>query len=284
MKLKRHRIEGIDWMPARWTGGTITPELVIIHDTAGRLDEGNAEDYLAENDVKVSVHFVISRTGKVTQQVATNRRANHAGRSEYHGKKGANNFSIGIELVNTGRMEKVSDKVSITWFKTKLNNDAFEIRYAKTPEHGHGMWMDYTDDQLVALTELLVALFNGIDTLKDIRGHWYVSPGRKADPNPLFPMAELRSLILGREEPSEDELDHGEANEGEKFVTTFTGGDTLNLRRWPSYNPNVIARIPDETILPVLKDGKFGGEHWYKVRYAGHEGWISAAYAELISE
>ena len=55
--------------PARWIGGTITPEIVVLHDTASSLEEGNAAEYLRDNEAKVSVHFVIERSGAWVQQV-----------------------------------------------------------------------------------------------------------------------------------------------------------------------------------------------------------------------
>jgi N-acetylmuramoyl-L-alanine amidase len=80
MRLKRHKIEGIPFNAAKWIGATITPELLVIHDTASRLQTGNAARYLRDNPAKVSVQFILERDGSLEQQVPTNRRANHAGR------------------------------------------------------------------------------------------------------------------------------------------------------------------------------------------------------------
>lgn len=38
MKIRNHKLEGVPFQKARHTGGVITPEIVILHDTAGRLD------------------------------------------------------------------------------------------------------------------------------------------------------------------------------------------------------------------------------------------------------
>ena len=84
----------------------------------------------------------------------------------------------------------------------------------------------------------------------------YPSPGRKVDPNPLFPLEQVRSVVFGREDPVEDDLAAiSDEALAEDFVQINTPGDMLNLRRWPSFNPNVIAAIPDGAILPVLRSG-----------------------------
>jgi N-acetylmuramoyl-L-alanine amidase len=66
-----------------------------------------------------------------------------------------------------------------------------------TREHGAGAWTGYPEAQIVAVEALLHALFAGVKSLRDIRTHWYVSPGRKVDTNPLFPLEALRARVLG---------------------------------------------------------------------------------------
>ena len=205
MTFKDGILEGVGYTPATHMGGGITPSLVILHDTASSLSEGSAADYLQDNDAKVSVHFVIELNGKLRQLVPINRRANHAGASSYHGRKGCNGFSIGIELVNPGKM-RAAGANGITWFGATVENDQpYTVEIAETPEHGRGMWMHYPEAQIYTLIWLLRLLFAECDTLQDIRAHWYVSPGRKVDTNPLFPMEQIRSHILGRDDPAEDE-------------------------------------------------------------------------------
>jgi len=55
----------------------------------------------------------------------------------------------------------------------------------------------------------------------------------------------------------------------DEWVRTHTPGDGLNMRRWPSFNPNVFATIPHDTAVPLIAEGSFNGRIWYKVRYAG---------------
>jgi len=285
MKLLNHRIDTARWLPAHFTGEAITPVIVVLHDTAGRLEAGNSAAYLAsKNTGSASAHFVIELDGAITQLVATNRRANHAGVSTYNGRSGCNGFSIGIELVNPGRMARHSDTMAMTWWGQQLAVNLFGIREAETREHGRGLWMPYPEPQLAALTGLLEVLFARIPSLLDVTTHWYVSPGRKTDTNPLFPLEAMRARILGQADPVDTAADTNSepAPVRDMMVQVETWGDSLNLRRWPSFNPNVIAAIPDGAVVPVLRQGVFEGRQWLCVLYGGQEGWIVARYAAPI--
>lgn len=270
--------------PARHTGGEMRPSLVVLHDTASSLKPGAAAEYLRDNDAKVSVHFVIERNGVLAQLVPINKAANHAGRSSYHGRNGCNGFSIGIELVNPGRMTRHGPAKAASWFGKTFDRDQYGIEEIQTEAHGRGFWMPYTESQMATLMQLLADLFREVDTLTDITTHWYISPGRKIDTNPLFPLEHIRSRILGRDDPAQDSLDAQAPLLDGGLVQIHSPGDGfLNLRRWPSFNPNVIAQIPHDTILPVTRRGVFDGRDWLCVEYGGREGWISAAYADPIA-
>ncbi|QBR36045.1 N-acetylmuramoyl-L-alanine amidase [Leisingera sp. NJS201] len=284
MGFKDGILEGVDFETARWTGGAITPEIVILHDTASRLDKGNSARYLQYNNAKTSVHFVIERDGHVQQQVPVYNRANHAGTSQYHGRQGCNGFSIGIELVNPGKMQRHTLKLARAWYGETFDIATYGIQELETPEHGAGLWMPHTTEQLVALDVLLQKLFSSVCSLRDITTHWYVSPGRKVDTNPLFPLEHIRARVLGRDDPVETELAAQEIPaRPEELVAIDVPGGSLNVRRWPSFNPNVIAQIPDGTVVPVLASGVFAGRTWLKVLYGGASGWVVKSYADPIT-
>lgn len=264
----------------------ISPELVVLHETAGPLEAGSSRAFLARSD-KVSVHFGIERDGTVWQQAPTNRACDHAGRSHYHGRDGVNAFSIGIELVGPGRMTEARQGFARTWWGDVLSlhhprRPDETIVAAETPEHGPGLWMPFAEAQIGSLLALLHVLVRDVPTLRDIRGHWYVSPGRKIDPNPTLDVEAIRALVLGRTDPADAEAERLSAPPPMEAgaIVTRTPGDTLSLRRWPSFNPNVLARIPDGTPLDVERSGRFEGRTWCRVRYGGHEGWVVARYTE----
>jgi N-acetylmuramoyl-L-alanine amidase len=283
MQLKAHKLVGAEYQAARLIGPVITPEIVILHDTAGRLTKYNSRDYLAASTM-ASVHFVVERDGTISQLVPTNRRAAHAGQSAYNGRRDCNGFSIGIEIVNPGRMAPVGNGIARAWFGQTFDPDHFALVEMTTPEHGFGVWMGYTEEQIEAVEALLKALFKGIPTLRDITTHWYVSPGRKVDTNPLFPLEELRARVLGRDDPADAEAEASSSPaHPQTMVRIATGsGAALNLRRWPSFNPNIIGQIPTDTLVPVLRSGSFEGQPWLNVRFDGREGWIVARYTATV--
>lgn len=65
---------------------------------------------------------------------------------------------------------------------------------AETVEAG---WHEYTDPQIQSLVKVGALLHKNYN-FSDVIGHDDVSPGRKVDPGPLFPMNSIASIILGR--------------------------------------------------------------------------------------
>lgn len=283
MQIKDHLIVGIPYEPARWQGREITPEIVVVHDTASRIIRGNAARYLQNNDRNVSVHFVVERDGSIVQQVPVNRKANHAGKSHYHGREYCNGFSVGIEIVNPGKMQRGGGRDARAWWGGTFERDSFAIQEVATKEHGAGFWMPYPEEQIAAVIDLLQVLFTGIETLTDIVPHWYISPGRKTDTNPLFPLEQVKSIVFGREDPIGQLVDEQARDvEPDALVAIEVPGSTLNMRRWPSFNPNVIGKISDGAIVPLIKSGSFNGRDWSKVLFGGQEGWVVSSYTAPV--
>lgn len=99
----------------------------------------------------VSAHVLIARDGTLTQYVPFDRRAWHAGKSEYCGRSACNDFSVGLELEGTDDLP-------------------------------------YADVQYRALSQLIVALRRAYPSLRraEVVGHSDIAPGRKTDPGPAF--------------------------------------------------------------------------------------------------
>ena len=145
----------------------IEPELIVIHGISlppgeyggpeieslftNGLDP-DAHPYFAEiAHLKVSAHFLICRAGVLTQFVATDDRAWHAGESCWQGRENCNDFSVGIEL------EGCDDE-------------------------------PYSDHQYESLQSLLAALRKAYPRIRGdaIVGHSDIAPGRKTDPGAAF--------------------------------------------------------------------------------------------------
>jgi len=293
IRFRNHRAEGIPYENARWQGGTIVPEAIIVHDTASWLTIGNAQEYLRNNSsrFKPSAHFCIEAldgrgtnpADLIVQMVPVNKRANHAGTSVLNGRRGCNAFTVGIEHVNYGIMTYAGAGKALTWFGHRVDIAEHGLVEMTTEAHGRGWWMPYPSWQLEASAALMTGLMDRYDTIRNIYPHWYISPGRKVDTNPLFPLEALRAKVLGREEPDDILADEGSAEVVDQpLVRIHVPGSSLNMRRWPSFHPNVLLSIPHGAQVPVIRSGTFdwGGRSygWIKTMYGGREGWIVDRY------
>lgn len=190
---RKSRFEDVDFVSSPNRSGKIKPDILVLHDTAGRLSGTGSVAWLTDRKASASAHLVIDREGKVTQLVPFDIAAWHAGRSTYNGRHGVNSFSIGIELVNPGRLQSSKGKMNAkAWYGSLYHRKTYGIEWKDTPEHGMGYWMPYTDEQLYALEQVTKALVDHYD-LKDITTHYAISPRRKVDVNPLFPIDAFRA-------------------------------------------------------------------------------------------
>lgn len=140
----------------------LTPSLILIHYTAMRSAQA-AIDRLCDPSAQVSAHYVICRTGAVTQLVAEEMRAWHAGVGGWHGVSDINSRSIGIELDNDGTAP-------------------------------------FTEPQMTALEDLMTGIMQRWAIQPDgVIGHSDIAPGRKIDPGPHFDWLRLEHQgLVGR--------------------------------------------------------------------------------------
>jgi N-acetylmuramoyl-L-alanine amidase len=200
LSVAAHRLR-IGEAPATWRatpnlGGAIRPEINVLHETASRLDAAGSISWLCNPAAKASAHLVIARDGLITQLAPFNRATWHAGQSSYKGRKSVNGFSIGIELVGPGQMTPGKYGHARAWFGVEYAIAEHGIERIRTPEHGDGLWMPFTERQVaatIAVCQMLVSAYG----LQDVTTHWAVSPRRKVDPNPFFPLARCREAALG---------------------------------------------------------------------------------------
>jgi N-acetylmuramoyl-L-alanine amidase len=190
MKITAHKLEGVPFKPAHSSGGAMVPTLIVLHDTAGRLEKGSSVDWFASKDCNTSAHVVVELDGSITQMVAFNKKAFHAGASIWKGREFCNGFSIGIEIVNPGAL----DAKGKAWFGQRFDG----AEHRATKQHGDHHWLDYTPEQIASVTALCRALADKYE-IEDITTHWMISPGRKVDTNPLFPLDQLREAVFQRE-------------------------------------------------------------------------------------
>lgn len=113
-----------------------------------RLDAAAHPAFAPLGELRVSAHFLIRRDGELLQFVDADRRAWHAGVSQFGGRERCNDFSIGVELEGDGARR-------------------------------------FTASQYRALRRLVARLRERYP-LRWIAGHADIAPGRKEDPGPFF--------------------------------------------------------------------------------------------------
>ena len=200
MKIRNHRVEAeaddhVTFQRSPNQSSPITPIYLLMHYTAGTTLDG-AVSWFLNPAAQASSHLLIGRDGAIVQMVAFNKKAWHAGASAWGNLQGMNQYAIGIELVNAGKLCKRGDGKWENWAKNVIaESDVTVATHAhETTPTG---WHEYTEAQISAALQL-ASLLHANYHFTDVLGHEDVSPGRKTDPGPLFPMNSFRSRVLGR--------------------------------------------------------------------------------------
>jgi AmpD protein len=112
--------------------------------------------------LEVSSHVLIDRQGNITQFVPFEKRAWHAGVSEFQGRQRCNDFSIGIELEGADHIP-------------------------------------FTDNQYSVLAEVSRQIISHYPMITGDRivGHSDIAPGRKTDPGEAFDWMRYKQLLNG---------------------------------------------------------------------------------------
>lgn len=149
--------------------GAVSPTILILHYT-GTFSAQEAEDYYMNvrhhaASGPISPHYMIDKDGTITQFVAEDKRAWHAGKSWWEGYDDINSHSIGIELVNPGH------------------------------DHGYHPFPQAQMDALAVLAQDILSRHQ-IPPHR-ILGHSDIAPSRKPDPGELMDWAWLASKGIG---------------------------------------------------------------------------------------
>jgi N-acetylmuramoyl-L-alanine amidase len=139
---------------------------IVLHYTEFKTAQESI-DHLCHVKTKVSAHYVIDYNGDIYEWVDPNNRAWHAGVSCWQGIPNVNDYSIGIELQNTGIKDNFTEKYPII--------------------------------QMEALVSLLTDLSSQYDIdPRNVIGHCHVAPDRKIDPGPHFDWTWLKHQGFGQ--------------------------------------------------------------------------------------
>ncbi len=200
MKINKHMLigeanESVVFRRSPNQSSSLSPIYLIMHYTAGPTLEG-AVSWFLNPTAQASAHVVIGRDGQIVQMVPFNKMAWHAGKSSWGLLESMNRYSIGIELVNAGKLRKRADGKWINWANNVIPEDEATVATHKDETSPAG-WQEYTQLQIDTAIKVASTL-NITYQFTDVLGHEDISPKRKVDPGPLFPLDSFRSLVLGR--------------------------------------------------------------------------------------
>ena len=145
---------------------TLPISLLILHYTGMETGEA-ALGRMCDAQAKVSAHYMVETDGRIFQLVAEDKRAWHAGVSEWQGETNINSSSIGIEIVNGGH----------DW------------------PNENGSLPDFPDVQINAVIALSKDIMKRHGALT-VLGHSDIAPARKRDPGENFPWQGLAAAGL----------------------------------------------------------------------------------------
>lgn len=256
--------------------GVIKPQVLVMHDTAGRIEDGGASSvsWLCNPKARASAHIVMGRDGEIVQLAPFNIATWHAGASSYRGRSNVNAFSIGIEIVNPGAMTERGGKAK-PWWDQLFDIAQYGIERKKTKEHGEALWMPYTAAQIAMSKDMGRAIVRAYG-LTDVTTHWFIAPGRKVDTNPLYPLAEVRAFALDTAfvPPAEPEK-KPDAPKPDGKIGVVTA-DKLNFRRSPM--GEITGSLPKGTRIEINSQV----EEWLHVTTpAGYSGYVHGGYVEI---
>ena len=178
MKIHNHIITSAKWLPTPNYNERPTADInmLVVHNISlppEQFGGSYIEDFFCNQldcsvhpyfetikDLQVSAHLLIRRDGSVVQFVPFDKRAWHAGRSEFKGQVECNDFSIGIELEGSAHIN--------------YDKRQYEV--------------------LAQVTELLLQAYPAMNPER-IVGHSDIAPGRKTDPGASFDWPKYKNLI-----------------------------------------------------------------------------------------
>jgi N-acetylmuramoyl-L-alanine amidase len=166
-------------------------------------------------------------------------------------------------------LTKKNDENYISWFGRSYPSKEV-IMAVHRNQHEARWWHLYTDVQIAACLEIC-RLLSIKYPIRYLLGHEEISPGRKIDPGPAFPLDTFRNKVLALDR-SDDEADPASL----VGRTAIVNIDRLNIRTGPGAGYSLMRADPlvfETQLLVIESDGK-----WLKVKIGDMEGWVNGKY------
>jgi len=257
------------------TKGAFAPDTIIIHFTAGSSASSALKTMLAGRPA--SAHLLIDKENntEVTQLADFSVQTWHAGKSSYGKRIGYNKYSIGIEIDNPGPITKKADGTFETWYKKPVPKEAVYNGSHRNKVTKCQYWHKYTKAQIGKVYEICKALKEAYG-IKYVLGHEEISPGRKSDPGPAYPLDKLRADLGFGKGPDDKTpaIVETPINKPGKII------EKVSLLLSPTDAPEAISKRLIEVGATVQVLAEAG--NYYNIA-AGMPGWVSGEYIDTDS-
>ena len=242
------------------------PDTIVIHYTAGGTAD-NAVRTFKDPDIMASAHLIVDFDGSIIQMFPFNKIGWHAGKSAWKDRTGLNHYSIGIEIVNAGKLTYTGSAWE-AWFG-RTYEESEVVRAVHRNRNEEEFWHKYTEKQIASVFDICKSLKKYYD-IQYILGHEEISPGRKIDPGPAFPMEKLRERLMQSDRKEDREPEESTGEKG------YVNASSLNNREGPGAKYNRISEpLSRDTEVTILDEN----EDWYQVSVK-IRGWVSKKYVE----
>lgn len=257
------------------------PDMIVCHITDGSYD--GSVSWLCNPQAQASAHFVVSRSGQITQLVDIQDTAWCNGTSVTAGHA----YYCGDSTLSTVRQRA-----------TNANYYTISIEHEGMYNQTHG---ELTSAQLAATIELIKYIRNEVSRIygitipadrQHIVGHCEISPKEKPTcPGERFPFNEIIKALNGT--PISEGTDVNHKSTGSQIydynnyspaiphpvtATGIVNADLLNVRDNPSTSANVITTLPRGRQVDIC-GGQ--GEFWHIFFPDGSMAWTSNKYVTL---
>jgi len=191
--LKGRLGRSIGWRPSpHFSEREGTVDALVLHYTV-TASVGETVKLFRKVDQGASAHYIIGKGGKIVQMVDLEKKAWHAGSSMFQRRRDANDFSIGVEIVNWGLL-KEEDGRFFVWPGT------YQTPYKGPPpvKVDGAWWEPFTEMQYRVLGALITEIRTHYPAITSDRivGHADIAlpKGRKIDPGSAFDWKRIKDL------------------------------------------------------------------------------------------
>ncbi len=261
LQIINHKLVNVPYNALPHSSSSLTPNYIAAHYTAGTSVNGSISHL---RSVGLSYHVIIDRDGSMTQCAPFNKRAGHAGVSNWKGLSGLNNHSIGICMANRGYVTRFANGSYglVDTHNTPIGNFLTEDQVVRA-EHFNGAetnlyWEKYSTAQLNAFSEVCEVLIQTYTGIKDLIGHDEIAMGRKSDPGPAFPFADFYPIFANRN------------NDLGPLKTVQSSDGFLTVRRGMSGNFKSLGQLQNGTKVHIRSEG-----YKYVTNNAVLNNWVS---------